>query len=151
MFVEIARVLTHPRCVNCHPADDTPRQGDGHAVHDPPIARGADDRGIPALLCTSCHQERNVELARVPGAPNWHLAPRSMAWLGRTPSQICAQLKDSAQNGGRTLAQIKDHVAHDGLVAWGWSPGAGRTPVPGTQAQFGELVQAWIDSGAECP
>jgi hypothetical protein len=74
-----------------------------------------------------------------------------MAWLGRTPSQICAQLKDSAQNGGRTLAQIKDHVAHDALVGWGWSPGAGRAPVPGTQAAFGDLVQAWSDSGAECP
>jgi len=36
-------------------------------------------------------------------------------------------------------------------VAWGWSPGEGREAVPGTQAQFGELAKAWIDSGAECP
>jgi hypothetical protein len=151
MFVEVSRVLTHARCVNCHPADDTPRQGDAHALHDPPVLRGASDRGIAALGCDTCHQDRNAELARIPGAPDWHLAPRSMAWLGRSPAQICAQLKDPARNGGRTLVQIHDHVAHDGIVAWGWKPGADRAPAPGTQAQLAELVQAWIDTGATCP
>jgi hypothetical protein len=151
MFVEVSRVLTHPRCVNCHPPDDTPRQGEAHALHDPPVLRGADDRGIPALGCTTCHQDRNAELARVPGAPDWHLAPRSMVWLGRSPAQICTQLKDPARNGSRTLAQIHDHIAHDGIVAWGWKPGADRAPAPGTQAQLAALVQAWIDTGAACP
>jgi hypothetical protein len=60
MFVEISRVLTHPRCVNCHPADETPRQGDKLAFHDPPVVRGANDLGVPALPCTSCHQGRNA-------------------------------------------------------------------------------------------
>jgi hypothetical protein len=31
------------------------------------------------------------------------------------------------------------------------NPGAGRRPVPGTQEQFGAIVQAWIDTGAACP
>jgi hypothetical protein len=146
MFVEISRVLTHPRCVNCHPADDTPRQGDAHAIHDPPILRT-----VPALGCTSCHQDRNVELARVPGAPNWRLAPASMAWLDHTPGQICEQLKDPARNGGRSLAQIHDHITHDALVGWAWSPGSGRTSAPGTQAALGELFQNWMNTGAECP
>lgn len=151
MFVEMSRVLTHARCVNCHPADDTPRQGEVHAFHDPPVLRGAGDRGIAALGCDTCHQDRNAELARIPGAPDWHLAPRSMAWLGKSPAQICEQLKDPARNGGRTLAQIRDHLAHDGIVAWGWKPGADRVRAPGTQAQLAELVQAWIDTGAACP
>jgi hypothetical protein len=151
LFLEASRVLTHARCVNCHPPDDTPRQGDAHVLHDPPVLRGADDRGIPALGCTTCHQDRNVPLARVPGAPDWHLAPRSMVWLGKSPAQICVQLKDPARNGNRTLAQVQDHVAHDGLVAWGWQPGADRTAAPGTQAQLAALVQAWIDTGAACP
>jgi hypothetical protein len=151
MFVEISRVLTHARCVNCHPPDDTPRQGEAQALHVPPVLRGPADRGIPALGCDSCHQDRNAELARVPGAPDWHLAPRSMVWLGKSPSEICAQLKDSARNGGRTLAQIQHHIAHDQLVGWGWQPGADRVPAPGTQAQLGALVQAWIDTGAACP
>ena len=28
LFTELGKVLTHPRCVNCHPAGDRPRQGD---------------------------------------------------------------------------------------------------------------------------
>jgi hypothetical protein len=151
LFVEASRVLTHARCVNCHPPDETPRQGDAHALHDPPVLRGTADRGIPALGCTTCHQDRNVELARVPGAPDWHLAPAHMVWLDKSPAQICAQIKDPARNGGRTLAKIQDHVAHDPLVGWGWKPGADRAPAPGSQAELGALVQAWIDTGAACP
>jgi len=151
LFAEAGRVLTHARCVNCHPPDDVPRQGDSHALHDPPVLRGAADRGIPALGCATCHQDRNVEHARVPGAPDWHLAPAQMVWLGKSPAAICVQIKDPARNGGRTLAQIQDHVAHDPLVGWAWQPGSGRAPAPGTQAELGALVQAWIETGAECP
>ena len=50
-----------------------------------------------------------------------------------------------------TLAQIHEHMANDSLVGWGWDPGRGRAPAPGTQAQLGELTRAWIDSGARCP
>jgi len=74
-----------------------------------------------------------------------------MAWVGKGPHALCEQLKDPARNGGKTLAQIADHAAHDKLVAWGWSPGADRTPALGTQAQFGALVAAWIQDGAACP
>jgi len=151
LFGEMARVITHPRCVNCHPADDSPRQRDAGALHDPPVTRGVADRGVVAMQCVTCHQDRNAELARIPGAPGWKLAPKSMAWLGRSPAQICAQMTDPARNGGRTLAQLQDHLAHDAIVAWGWAPGADRAPVPGTQAQLGALAQAWIDSGAACP
>ena len=151
LFLEASRVLLHPRCVNCHPPDDNPRQGMTAMLHDPPVVRGAADRGVPGLQCTGCHQDRNAELARVPGAPDWHLAPREMVWLGRTPRQICEQLKDTRRNGGKTLAQIQEHMAHDKLVGWGWAPGADREPAPGSQAQLGALVQAWIETGAVCP
>jgi hypothetical protein len=151
LFDRVAAVLTSPRCVNCHPADDSPRQGDQHAMHDPPVVRGPEDRGIPALRCTTCHQDANAELARVPGAPDWHLAPIEMAWLGKTPREICTQLVDPARNGNRSLAAIEDHLAHDPIVAWGWSPGADRAPPPGTQADAAAAFQAWVDSGAVCP
>lgn len=147
----MAKVLTHARCVNCHTPDESPRQGDRHEIHEPPIERGAGDRGVVGMQCTGCHQDHNLELARVPGAPGWHLAPVAMVWLDRTPAQICQQIVDRARNGARTLAQLQDHLAHDKLVAWGWSPGADRVPAPGTQAQLGALAQAWIDSGAVCP
>ena len=120
--------------------------------HQPPVTRGPDDHGVVGMECASCHQDRNLVQARVPGAPDWHLAPREMAWIGKSPRQICEQIKDPKRNGGKTLAQIVEHNAHDkALVAWGWSPGADREPAPGTQEQFGAIVAAWVETGAECP
>ena len=151
LFVEASRVFLHPRCANCHPDGDTPAQGMEMRVHDPPVTRGPDDRGVTGMRCDSCHQEHNLQLARVPGAPEWHLAPRVMAWVGKTPRQICEQMKDPKRNGGRTLAQVVEHNAHDKLVGWGWNPGHDREPAPGTQAQLGALVAAWVETGAACP
>ncbi len=151
LFVEAARVLMHPRCINCHPDGNTPHQGMEMQLHDPPVVRGPEDQGVPGNECTTCHQERNQDLTRVPGAPRWHLAPIEMAWVGKSASYICNQMKDPKRNGGKTLAQIVEHSAHDKLVAWGWHPGHDREPVPGTQEQFGALVGAWVDTGAECP
>jgi hypothetical protein len=150
LFTQVSRVLMHPRCVNCHPQDDSPRQGDHLEFHNPPVVRGPSGAGVVAMRCQTCHQDRNVELARVPGAKGWRLAPTNMAWVGKTAAQICQQISDPKRNGGRTLAQVQQHLAHDELVAWGWAPGADRVPVPGTQAQLAALFQAWIDSGAMC-
>jgi hypothetical protein len=49
------------------------------------------------------------------------------------------------------LDEIVHHAAEDSLVGWGWQPGAGRTPAPGTQQEFGALIKAWVESGAACP
>jgi hypothetical protein len=151
LFGEVARVLVHPRCINCHPSGDVPHQRMAMELHDPPVVRGPEDRGVPGLGCMSCHQDKNQEHTRVPGAPNWHLAPIEMAWVGKSVAYICNQIKDPKRNGGKTLAQIVEHNAHDKLVAWGWAPGADREPAPGTQAQFGALSAAWVETGAECP
>jgi hypothetical protein len=151
LFMEASRVLLDRRCVNCHPDGDTPDQGPALARHDPPVIRGPENRGVPGNECTTCHQDRNQELARVPGAPNWHLAPIEMAWVGKSASYICHQIQDPKRNGGKSLAQIVDHSAHDPLVAWAWAPGQDREPAPGTQAQFGALIAAWVETGAQCP
>jgi hypothetical protein len=74
-----------------------------------------------------------------------------MAWQGRSLGAICGQIKDPERNGGKTLAELHEHMAEDDLVGWGWAPGAGRTPVPGTQEGFGRLIAAWIETGAVCP
>jgi hypothetical protein len=151
LFVEAARVLTDPRCTNCHPDGDTPLQNVMGMPHDPPVVRGPTNEGVPGNECITCHQDRNQELTRVPGAPKWQLAPREMAWVGKSVAYICNQLKDGKRNGGKSLAQIVEHSTHDALVAWAWNPGARRDPAPGTQAQFGALMAAWVDTGAECP
>ena len=151
MFTELGKVLTSPRCVNCHPAGDRPRQGDASRPHQPPVERGADGFGLPAMRCPICHQPANFEPAGVPGDPAWHLAPRDMAWEGKTLGQICAQIKDPARNGGRRPEDLIHHIGEDTLVGWAWAPGYGRAPAPGTQKEAGALVEAWVKSGAVCP
>jgi hypothetical protein len=151
IFTELGKVLTHPRCMNCHPAGDRPRQGDARRLHQPPVERGEDGFGLPAMRCPICHQDANFEPGRVPGNPIWHLAPREMGWEGKTVGQICAQIKDPARNGGRSLEEIVHHVGTDHLVGWAWAPGAGRQSAPGTQSQAGALLDAWVKTGAVCP
>jgi hypothetical protein len=151
LFEEAGKVLQHPRCVNCHPPDDRPRQGMTSKLHQPAAVRGVGDHGVAAMTCDACHHEANYDVARVPGHPEWRLAPSEMPWLGKSLGEICTQIKDRDRNGGRSLAELADHMSEDSLVAWGWAPGAGREPAPGTQKQFGALIRAWIDTGAVCP
>jgi len=158
LFSEIAKVLTGPRCMNCHPSGDEPLQGEGRHVHRPVALRGGSNDGVPGLPCASCHSDHNVTLLTaeagyrsIPGHPRWGLAPIEMAWEGKSVGEICRQLKDPVRNGGRDLALLHQHIARDDLVGWAWHPGAGRQPAPGTQKQLGDLVGAWIESGAECP
>ena len=67
IFTELGKVLTHPRCLNCHPAGDRPRQGDMSRLHQPPVERGADGLGLPALRCPICHQQRQLRPRRHAG------------------------------------------------------------------------------------
>ncbi|ADO75765.1 hypothetical protein [Stigmatella aurantiaca] len=156
LFTEAGRVITHPRCTNCHPPDGVPRQGLEQRPHVPHVTGGAKGHGMPGLPCASCHQVANTRLVgetlqSIPGNPKWALAPVEMAWIGKSLGEICEQLKDPQRNGGHDLAFIHHHMAEDVLVGWGWAPGEGRQPVPGTQKEFGELIRAWIDTGAHCP
>lgn len=158
IFEETGKVLLHPRCVNCHPAGDRPLQGMDMHLHQPPVQRGDANFGVPGMMCNTCHGPENVavvaqseDIKSIPGNPNWHLAPIEMAWQGRSLGDICRQIKDQDRNGGKTLAELVDHMANDDLVGWGWNPGEGREPVPGTQEQFGELYEAWAATGAHCP
>jgi hypothetical protein len=151
LFEEAGKVITHPRCMNCHPAGDRPTQTDLMRPHEPWVVRGADGNGAPGMRCNTCHHAENFDPARVPGHPMWHLAPIEMAWQGKTLGEICEQIKDRARNGNKDMAALIHHMAEDSLVGWGWSPGAGRVPAPGTQAEFGELIKAWAEAGAHCP
>ena len=151
LFNEAARVITHPRCINCHPAGDRPSQGENGHPHLPLVVRGPEGHGAIAMQCTNCHGPDNYDPARVPGHAMWHLAPIEMAWQGKTLGEICEQIKDPKRNGAKTLEELVHHMGEDSLVGWGWNPGAGREPAPGTQKELGALVKAWVESGAACP
>jgi hypothetical protein len=158
LFEEAGKVIQHPRCVNCHPATDRPLQGMSMHPHQPPVFRGDGGMGLLGMQCNTCHGADNIKvvgqadtLKSIPGNPNWHLAPIEMAWEGKTLGQICEQIKDKARNGNMAMDQLIEHMAHDDLVGWGWKPGDGREPVPGTQDEFGKIFAAWAKTGAVCP
>ncbi len=151
LFVEAGKVIQHPRCLNCHPVGERQTQGADMHPHSPLVVRGNDDKGAVAMRCTTCHQAATFDPSGVPGHPLWHMAPLGMAWQQRSLAQICQQIKDPRRNGGKTLAQLHDHMANDTLVGWAWHPGGTREPAPGTQEQFGALIAGWIDTGASCP
>ena len=70
-FMKAYPVFMHPRCQNCHPAGDTPLQGDDSHVHDLlRLRRGADGNGVFAMRCSNCHQAANGPGPHTPpGAP----------------------------------------------------------------------------------
>lgn len=153
-FLSIVPVLKHPRCLNCHATGDFPRQGDDSHPHAQNVRRGPDGNGKFGQKCNACHQEQNVAgLNMPPGAPHWHLPPANMPmiWEGKTPGQICQQIKDPKQNNGKSVAQIVQHVTEDKLVLWGWNPGEGRTLPPMSHPDFAAKFAEWARYGAACP
>ncbi len=165
-FMDVYRVLQHPRCMNCHPVADNPMHGDDSHPHAFGVKRGIDGLGLPAARCSKCHQAANQPGEhRPPGAPHpasakqpagtarWHLPAANMplTFQGRTPGQLCRQLLNPKLNGGLGPDALLNHVEHDPLVAWGWQPGLGRTTPPGSHARFVEAVRMWIEGGPACP
>jgi hypothetical protein len=155
-WAQIHAVFSHPRCANCHVDDGRPRWSGAsygkprpHAMN---VMGGESGLGNVGMRCGTCHGKTNAPVAHgPPGAPDWHLAPAAMVWFGKSSAEICRQVKDPGRNGGRTLQQVAEHVRADALVAWGWAPGVGREPAPGSAEQTYRLLQEWISAGAPCP
>ena len=155
-FDKMMAVLTHKRCVNCHPAGDRPRQGEDSHYHNFGVRRGEDNHGLPALRCETCHQQENNNFSGVPGAPEWSLAPLSMQWEGLSRVEIARSMLDPARNGGRTLEETVRHLTEHELVLWAWEPGVDasgtpreKPPVP--KDEYIKAVKAWAEAGAPIP
>lgn len=155
-FDKMMDVLTHQRCVNCHPNDNIPKQGDDRHPHYFGVARGEEGRGFDATNCNTCHQSENNRNSGVPGAPHWALAPVSMGWEGLTRTEIAARLLDKSTNGNRTHEELVKHMTEDELVLWAWEPGVDsegvhRKPPPVSKLEFKEAVENWFANGAVIP
>ena len=153
-FLQVYNVFTSPRCQNCHPAGDAPLQGDDSHVHLQNVKRGRDGHGVYGMRCDACHQSANLAGEHMPpGNPKWALptAEHKMIFVGRTPAELCLQLKDPRQTGGRSLQQLLEHVSADDLVGWGWHPGEGRSLPPLSRAETSAHMRIWIEGGAACP
>ena len=149
-------VVAHKRCVNCHPSGDQPRQGEDSHIHRFDVQRGSDGHGVAALTCNTCHQEENNALSGVPGAPHWHLAPRSMGWEGMSRVEIAQAMLDPDRNGGRTLQEIEKHLTEDALVLWVFEPGVNhegtpREKPPISKEEYIAAVKTWVETGAVIP
>ena len=73
-FLQVYRVLTSPRCQNCHPVGDAPLQGDDSHVHLQNVKRGKDGHGVYGMRCDTCHQAKNLPGEHMPpGNPKWSL------------------------------------------------------------------------------
>ena len=155
-FDKMMSVLSHKRCVNCHPSGDRPHQGEDSHVHNFNVQRGPANNGAGALTCNTCHHEENNDMAGVPGAPHWGLAPRSMAWEGLSKIEIAKSITDPTRNGGRSLEETVKHMTEDALVLWAWEPGVDnegnpRELPPVSKEDFIAAVKEWAANGAVIP
>ena len=155
-FDKMMAVLTHKRCVNCHPAGDRPHQGEDSHVHNFGVQRGTDNHGVAALRCESCHGPENNDLSGVPGAPEWSLAPLSMAWEGLSRVEIAKSMLNRQNNGNRSLEEIVEHLTEHELVLWAWEPGVNsegepRELPPVSKEDYIRAVKEWAEAGAVIP
>ena len=149
-------VLTHQRCMNCHPNDNIPKQGNDRHPHYFGIARGENNKGFQATNCNTCHNSENNKYSGVPGAPHWSLAPASMGWEGLSRAQIAERLLDKSANGNRSHKELIKHMTEDDLVLWAWQPGVDADGVQRTiplvsKEDFKEAVKNWFANGAVIP
>ncbi len=155
-FNKLMDVLTHPRCMNCHPNDNVPKQGLDSHPHYFGMKRGENNHGFEATKCATCHQKENNNYSGVPGAPHWGLAPKTMGWQGLTRKEIAVVLLDKNKNGNRDYQELIKHLTEDELVLWAWNPGVNaagiqreKPPIP--EEEYKKVVQEWFADGAIIP
>lgn len=152
-FNTMMDVLTHQRCVNCHPSDDVPKQGEDSHPHRLGITRA---NGTGATNCGSCHQAANNDYSGVPGAPHWALAPHKMRWEGLSRTEIAESMMNPKNNGNRSPEDIMHHLTEHELVLWAWEPGLDgegnpREAPPVPVEEYIAAVKKWIELGAIIP
>ena len=175
---QVYSVLTHPRCLNCHTANNYPQQGDDRHRHQFNVVRGPDGSGVPGLACGTCHQGAtskatggpncalchqgaSLDATGVPGGHGWHLAPLSMAWQDSndkplSSAQVCRAVTDRTRNMNMGGPELLKHHEEAELVQYAWQPGSrpdgtARALPPLTHAQFVEVTRTWVEAGMPCP
>ncbi len=152
-FNTMMDVLTHHRCINCHPSDHVPKQGEDSHAHRFEITRA---NSLAATNCNTCHQDSNNNFSGVPGAPDWALAPHNMRWEGLSRVEIATSMMDPQRNGNRTPEDIMHHLTEHELVLWAWEPGVDldgnpREAPPVSKEDYIAAVKKWIELGAVIP
>ncbi|MEP1768715.1 MAG: hypothetical protein ABJJ53_19015 [Sulfitobacter sp.] len=155
----IYEVISHPRCTNCHVGEDGRpawaglNYGAGR-LHGMNIVAGESRIGAENIPCRTCHIGAEGPNDVAHAAPQvddaWRLPPVEMAWRGKTSAQVCAQLRNPDTNDGFELADLVEHVRTSAFVRFGFAPGAGRMPAPGSVAALAQDLQEWGAAGMPC-
>lgn len=79
-----------------------------------------------------------------------------MAWEGLSRNEIARSMLDPEKNGGRSPAEIEQHLTQDALVLWAFEPGVDhegnpREAPPVSKDDFIEAVKAWFAAGMPIP
>ncbi len=158
-FARIYEVASHPRCSNCHVGPSAKPMWSGPSYgktrpHGMNINAGESRIGAEYIPCTTCHAYReslnDMPHAAPQVAANWQLAPVAADWFGKSADEICTQLRDPDQNGGRDMMDLAAHLDHDLILHWAWAPGGGREPAPYSLQEHVNDVLAWGTAGFPC-
>ena len=155
----IYAVASHPRCTNCHVGESgRPAWDDlGYAkdrVHGMNIVAGESRIGAESIPCRVCHISGEGANDVPHSAPQideaWRLPPVEMAWRGKSSVEVCNQLRDPEANDGFDMAELAEHVRTSAFVNYGFKPGAGRIPAPGTAEELAQHLEVWAAAGTPC-
>jgi len=155
----IYAVTSHPRCANCHVgASGRPAWDDlGYGVtrlHGMNIVAGESRIGAETVPCRTCHIGAAAPNDVPHAAPQlddaWRLPPVELEWYGKSSAQICAQLRDPERNDGFSPAELVEHVRSSAFVAYGFAPGGGRNPAPGSVETLARDLEIWAAGGMPC-
>lgn len=158
-WARIYAVASHPRCTNCHVgASGRPAWDDlGYGVprlHGMNIVAGESRIGAESIPCRACHIGAAGDNTVPHAAPQiddaWRLPPVALAWRGKSSAEVCAQLRNPDTNDGFDMAELIEHVRTSAFVTYGFSPGTGRTPAPGSVAELARDFEIWAAAGSPC-
>ena len=160
----IYEVASHPRCANCHtgPSDRPMWSGPSYGKarhHGMNIQAGESRIGAEYVACSTCHTTKDTDWDNANAMPHaaprvamgWQLAPVEAHWFGRTSEQVCTQLRDPELNGDRDMMALAEHLDHDLILHWAWSPGGGREAAPYSLQEHVNDILRWGVAGMPCP
>jgi len=150
LFAEAGRVLMHPRCVNCHPAGDSPHQTDRMRLHQPLVVRGAMGTGADAAMQ---YVPRPAQLRAGACSGSSRMAPGAgLHGVGRplpgpdlrTDQGPCAQTAAATWRVSFIISERTRLSAGPGRPERPGRPRRGRRRLRADHARMG-------DAGAHCP
>ncbi|WP_420860540.1 hypothetical protein [Algirhabdus cladophorae] len=159
-WTRIYEVASHPRCSNCHvgasnrPMWSGPSYGKTR-VHGMNVNAGESRIGAESIPCAACHLanetggQSGAHMAPQVAA-DWQLPPVEFEWFGKTSEEVCNQLRDPERNGDRTFMDVANHLDHDVILHWAWSPGGNREPAPYSLQDHVNDILIWGVAGSPC-